>query len=652
MFLYYFLSFVLFFNNLFLFNCQSNNNPIQSINQQNNIQKNDSIQQNPENEKELKSNVFLNPLAFYRIDSIYNGYSITLNKEVNIKLKKQGDSQNFQFIEFENAYFIESRLSNRRIGVNENNEVIDYRKNDEKNNDKMLWYVKLFEINNETNNTEILLQNKFNLKYLELNEINETYSILICNMTNLENDKYYKTVFSIIKIFELSNIKPEHINYIENEPIDIVIKYIDLTDKELIREGITQVKKDQDNQELKYSVRSIFQYVPWVRKIFIIMPNQKVKYFRPYNEIKDKFVYVKDKDLIGFDSANSAIFQLNLFRLKSFGLSDNFIYMDDDYFFGDSLKKWDFFYFDEKIQKVVPHIITSDFKEMDYNETINKYNKLFSLREKLNPHAFFGWKLSMLASEKLLLENFNIKPMLTTYFTHVAIPLNIHDIEECYDLILRRYKYIEETLYSLDRHILILQSEHLFTLYALNVKKRKVHYVSYNYLIIKIIKEEYLHTPLYVVNRDGDTKYVEEDYKRAKDILEKRYPKRTKYELPYDLPDEELEEKKIKKNENITEEKNENEEEIKNDTKIDFNLTKNEFYMDSIFVQKKKELEIKYKNKINEYKKSIWKLFYYFIVLLILLIIIYLFSKLEIKISITKYDKLELNEEVGVKTNN
>ena len=130
------------------------------------------------------------------------------------------------------------------------------------------------------------------------------------------------------------------------------------------------------------------------------------------------------------------------------------------------------------------------------------------------------------------------------------------------------------------------------------------------------------------------------------------YPKRTKYELPYDLPDEELEEKKIKKNENITEEKNENEEEIKNDTKIDFNLTKNEFYMDSIFVQKKKELEIKYKNKINEYKKSIWKLFYYFIVLLILLIIIYLFSKLEIKISITKYDKLELNEQVGVKTNN
>ena len=160
MFLYYFLSFVLFFNNLFLFNCQSNNNLIQSINQQNNIQKNDSIQQSPENEKELKSNVFLNPLAFYRIDSIYNGYSITLNKQVNIKLKKQGDSQNFQFIEFENAYFIESRLSGRRIGVNGSGEVIAYRKNDEKNNDKMLWYVKLFEMNNETNNTEILLQNK------------------------------------------------------------------------------------------------------------------------------------------------------------------------------------------------------------------------------------------------------------------------------------------------------------------------------------------------------------------------------------------------------------------------------------------------------------------------------------------------------------
>ena len=39
-----------------------------------------------------------------------------------------------------------------------------------------------------------------------------------------------------------------------------------------------------------------------------------------------------------------------------------------------------------------------------------------------------------------LLDKFDIRPMIT-YFTHVSVPLNIHDIEECYDLILRRNKY-------------------------------------------------------------------------------------------------------------------------------------------------------------------------------------------------------------------
>ena len=39
--------------------------------------------------------------------------------------------------------------------------------------------------------------------------------------------------------------------------IDIVIKYIDLSDKNLVRKGIPQLKKDNDNGEIKNCVRSI-----------------------------------------------------------------------------------------------------------------------------------------------------------------------------------------------------------------------------------------------------------------------------------------------------------------------------------------------------------------------------------------------------------
>ena len=39
---------------------------------------------------------------------------------------------------------------------------------------------------------------------------------------------------------------------IEREPIDVLIKYIDLRDETLKREGILQIKKDENNMELKY----------------------------------------------------------------------------------------------------------------------------------------------------------------------------------------------------------------------------------------------------------------------------------------------------------------------------------------------------------------------------------------------------------------
>jgi hypothetical protein len=92
-----------------------------------------------------------------------------------------------------------------------------------------------------------------------------------------------------------------------------VIKYIDLSDKTLNRTGINQIYKDENCEELKYSIRSILQYTPWVRKIYIIMPNEKIKFLK--NEIKEKIIYIKDKEILGFDSANSPAFNQILFLL-------------------------------------------------------------------------------------------------------------------------------------------------------------------------------------------------------------------------------------------------------------------------------------------------------------------------------------------------
>ena len=78
----------------------------------------------------------------------------------------------------------------------------------------------------------------------------------------------------IVAVLFLPSVFSQEVNLdcdVENEPIDLVYKYIDLSDENLHREGIPVCKKDYDNEELRYSLRSVLKNIPWVRKIFIII---------------------------------------------------------------------------------------------------------------------------------------------------------------------------------------------------------------------------------------------------------------------------------------------------------------------------------------------------------------------------------------------
>ena len=60
--------------------------------------------------------------------------------------------------------------------------------------------------------------------------------------------------------------------------------------------------------------------------------------------------------------------------MRKFGLSENFIYMDDDYFIGQPLKKSDFFY--EYQGEIYPFLITDCFKEMNKTELEEKQENI------------------------------------------------------------------------------------------------------------------------------------------------------------------------------------------------------------------------------------------------------------------------------------
>ena len=151
------------------------------------------------------------------------------------------------------------------------------------------------------------------------------------------------------------------------------------------------------------------------------MRNDKVKYFKPIEEMSDKFVYVKEKDFLGFDSGNSNVFQYHLFNMSNFGLSENFILMDDDYYIGRPIKKSDFSYYDEEQKKVLPCVINDLFYEIDIDRINNEYNSKDFTSKDIDVHSTQGFFTFLFISHKIMVDNFN-PPLIETEFTNNALP--------------------------------------------------------------------------------------------------------------------------------------------------------------------------------------------------------------------------------------
>ena len=115
--------------------------------------------------------------------------------------------------------------------------------------EKIIW--KIIKIKK----SNFLIKNIYNNKYLEVNN-NRLQCLHKIDLLNKNKDTIEKInisfLFRLVKLYEDINVTNGHLKYINKENIDILIKYIDLTDKKLNREGIIQIYKDFDNKELKY----------------------------------------------------------------------------------------------------------------------------------------------------------------------------------------------------------------------------------------------------------------------------------------------------------------------------------------------------------------------------------------------------------------
>ena len=130
--------------------------------------------------------------------------------------------------------------------------------------------------------------------------------------------------------------------------IDLVYTWVDGNDPEWIKKKenfidkkINTVGRFQDNNELKYSLRSIEKHIPWIRKIFIITDNQTPSFLdtkNPRIEIINHSEIIPKKYLPVFNSNT-----IEYFMYKIPELSEFFLYSNDDMFINEDLKPSFFF---------------------------------------------------------------------------------------------------------------------------------------------------------------------------------------------------------------------------------------------------------------------------------------------------------------------
>lgn len=143
---------------------------------------------------------------------------------------------------------------------------------------------------------------------------------------------------------------------LKNTPIDAVYTWVNGSDKEwiekkkqaVINKGLNPESvpchdsRYRDNEELRYSLRSLEKYAPWIRHIYIITDNQIPEWLDRGNDkvrIIDHRDVFHDKTLL--PTFNSNAIEANLHHIKD--LSETFLYFNDDVFLGNHAEKKDFF---------------------------------------------------------------------------------------------------------------------------------------------------------------------------------------------------------------------------------------------------------------------------------------------------------------------
>ncbi|MCD4718370.1 MAG: Stealth CR1 domain-containing protein [Desulfobacula sp.] len=195
----------------------------------------------------------------------------------------------------------------------------------------------------------VLWENDFPIQILSVKD-NGSYFIP-------ENKLARKRYGYINKVWVLDNNKNTEVDECQFD-IDMVYTWVDDSDPEWLekKEACLRLLSNDNSHhvtsfsssrfknrdELLFSLRSVEYYAPFIRKIFIVTDGQIPKWL----DIKNKKIIIVDHtdifdDLTHLPTFNSHAIEMHLHRIM--GLSDHYIYMNDDFFLRRRVNPSDFF---------------------------------------------------------------------------------------------------------------------------------------------------------------------------------------------------------------------------------------------------------------------------------------------------------------------
>lgn len=276
-----------------------------------------------------------------------------------------------------------------------------------------------------------------------------------------------------------------------NFDVDIVIPWVDGSDKKWLakkNEYLSEENKididasanryrDWDN--LQYVFRGIEKFAPWVRKVFLITDNQKPQWL---NLKCDKLVLVDHKDYIPqqyLPTFSSHPIELNMHRIK--GLSEHFIYLNDDLFFTKPNKVSDFFTKDglpkilamESARAIGGDIIFYNILSNNTNAIDSRFNRQDV--KKSNKKQWYSLK-SPIAFVINKFYDFGVRGGWTGfYIQHLPAPFLKSSIEECWNMFSKELELTSSHKFRSRYDV----NQYLFTEYMLCTKRFKTIGFSY-----------------------------------------------------------------------------------------------------------------------------------------------------------------------------